>query len=93
MESASIQDTKDVVERDLNPMVICDSIIFPPALIGKSRPLVDRCPPNELRLQAQERGLTRAITRKRPPDAVEQSPVVRTIILAVAILVRIFVPF
>ena len=57
--------------------------------MDKTTSFVKRCPLNELRFQAQERGLTRATTRKGLPAAVERSPVVRIIILVIAILMRI----
>ena len=37
--------------------------------------------------------MTRAIAKKRRPETVEQSPIVRTTILVVAILVHLFFPF
>ena len=93
VEPVSNPGTKDVVERDPSPMVVRDSITSQLVQVGKPRSVTERCLPDKLRPQAQERGLTRAIARKRHPDTVEQSPIVRTIILVVAILVHLFFLF
>ena len=66
-EPVSNPGMKEMVERDPSPIVVRDSITSHPVLVGKPRSVTVRCLPDKPRLQAQERGLTRAITRKKTP--------------------------